>query len=574
MCLQAFRLIQPPSCPRCHTESISPAVMLSSRRLPHLLEQAQTLQKQLDPFFNLPTDAHVSLYTDHRSDRSIFPSQTTHILRGHDDEVWVMAFSHDGRYLATGSKDKTVIIWSVSTDRCEKVKTLGPHSAEVTSIAWSPDDSTVLSTSDTDVYLWKWSQPGNHNILHGSHKYAIYAAAWLPTGEGFVTGGTDGQIKFWDRMGNMTHSWQTSPFRILALAITPDGSHLVAVSWRPGNSHLHHTSSASDRLGLGSSSGVDRSSLSTTSSSHRSFSTSESPSPVSTSGHYAEAPTHRSRRFDDEDDEDEGQSLHGLGDARSKIHFYDLQKKQELAPAYMVQEMNSVCVSDDSRYALINQRPNESQLWDIQQRCLVSSYTGHRITRDMIRCCFGGSEESFVASGSEDSCIYIYHRTTGKLLDRLVGHGPGSVNTVCWHPKMPSMLASCGDDRTVRIWQPSMPKTRRKSVLDKSDEREASMMAASSGEWSSGVNNGMLSAPRRNGLLDEAEDEGSGVMPFPWSMSPARASSPVVEGEGEGEGDGVEAAGDGVDPTTSEVAARFAESLAEGGDPSSSMALG
>lgn len=181
--------------------SVSPSVMLPSRRLPQLLEQAQTLQKQLDPFFNLPLESHVSLYTDHRSDRSIFPTQTTHILRGHDDEVWVMAFSNDGRYLATGGKDKMVIIWSVSPEHCEKVKQLGPHSAAISCVSWSPDNKTLLAGSDTDIYQWEWES--EESEIHREHKYQIFAVAWLHGGQGFVSGGMDGKVIFWVSRANL-----------------------------------------------------------------------------------------------------------------------------------------------------------------------------------------------------------------------------------------------------------------------------------------------------------------------------------------------------------------------------------
>lgn len=61
----------------------------------------------------------------------------------------------------------------------------------------------------------------------------------------------------------------------------------------------------------------------------------------------------------------------------------------------------SVCISADSRYALINARPNESQLWDIGAQTLVGRYSGHKAQDLVIKSCFGGVEKSFVISGSE-----------------------------------------------------------------------------------------------------------------------------------------------------------------------------
>lgn len=45
-----------------------------------------------------------------------YPSPVWQILDAHNDEVWFVQFSHDGKYLATASKDQTAIIWEVISD--------------------------------------------------------------------------------------------------------------------------------------------------------------------------------------------------------------------------------------------------------------------------------------------------------------------------------------------------------------------------------------------------------------------------------------------------------------------------
>ncbi len=116
--------------------------------------------------------------------------------------------------------------------------------------------------------------------------------------------------------------------------------------------------------------------------------------------------------------------------------------------------MVSLAVSRDSQYALINLRPNELQMWDIGRQCLVRRFNGHKLSQHVIGCGFGGIDENFVISGSEDAKIYIWHRASGRLIETLTGHMTGSVNAVAWHPKDALTIASCGDDQTVRIWRP------------------------------------------------------------------------------------------------------------------------
>lgn len=89
--------------------------MLPQRRLERLLEQAQSLQRLM--CMHHIVDRPTSLYVDHSCDRSLFPNVNRTVLRLHKDEIWALAFSHDGRYLASGSKDRTVIVWDVSDVR-------------------------------------------------------------------------------------------------------------------------------------------------------------------------------------------------------------------------------------------------------------------------------------------------------------------------------------------------------------------------------------------------------------------------------------------------------------------------
>ncbi|KAK8673623.1 hypothetical protein V6N13_111946 [Hibiscus sabdariffa] len=116
------------------------------------------------------------------------------------------------------------------------------------------------------------------------------------------------------------------------------------------------------------------------------------------------------------------------------------------------QTITSFSLSRDNRFLLANLLNQEIHLWNIEgDPKLVSEYRGHKRTRFIIRSCFGGLEQAFIASGSEDSLVYIWHRDTGELIESLPGHS-GAVNCVSWNPANPHMLASASDDRTIRIW--------------------------------------------------------------------------------------------------------------------------
>lgn len=87
------------------------------RRLEVLLEQAKAEQRRHCPFH--AHDVHISLLKDCKCDPGQFPSYTTRILKEHTDEIWRLEFSHDGRWLATAGRDKTVMIWNVTVRKSE-----------------------------------------------------------------------------------------------------------------------------------------------------------------------------------------------------------------------------------------------------------------------------------------------------------------------------------------------------------------------------------------------------------------------------------------------------------------------
>ncbi|KAM3301345.1 WD repeat-containing protein 26 [Capsicum chacoense] len=116
------------------------------------------------------------------------------------------------------------------------------------------------------------------------------------------------------------------------------------------------------------------------------------------------------------------------------------------------QSITSFVLSMDKKYVLVSLLNQEIHLWNIEGTVkLVAKYKGHKRSRFVVRSCLGGLDQAFIASGSEDSQVYIWHRGSGELVGILAGHS-GTVNCVSWNPGNPHMLASASDDHTIRIW--------------------------------------------------------------------------------------------------------------------------
>ncbi|TSQ69486.1 WD repeat-containing protein 26 [Bagarius yarrelli] len=141
-------------------------------------------------------------------------------------------------------------------------------------------------------------------------------------------------------------------------------------------------------------------------------------------------------------------------DTHQRIRGYNFE---DLTDRNIVQEdhpIMSFTVSKNGRLALLNVATQGVHLWDLHDRVLVRKYQGVTQGFYTIHSCFGGHNEDFIASGSEDHKLYIWHKRSELPIAELTGH-TRTVNCVSWNPVLPGLMASASDDGTVRIWGPA-----------------------------------------------------------------------------------------------------------------------
>src|SRR5436853_6539433 len=90
------------------------------------------------------------------ADEPATPPGVVATLKGHTEIVYAVAFSPDGKYVVTGSFDKTLKLWETATGK--EIKTFGGatgHQNLVLSVAWSPNGRILASgSSDNTAKLW------------------------------------------------------------------------------------------------------------------------------------------------------------------------------------------------------------------------------------------------------------------------------------------------------------------------------------------------------------------------------------------------------------------------------------
>ena len=172
-------------------------------------------------------------YKQHRGTIYLWHVQTRKrkIIYEGPDYISSVAYSPDGRTIATGSWNGKIQVWHTVTG--EELKTISTgHKGAVESLAYSPDGKTIASAGgyrDAIVQLWD-ALTGEHKARLRGHTKTVSSVAYSPGGKMLATGSTDGTIRLWDAITREHKTTFTAHTDIVSVVYSPDGKTIATRS--------------------------------------------------------------------------------------------------------------------------------------------------------------------------------------------------------------------------------------------------------------------------------------------------------------------------------------------------------
>jgi WD40 repeat protein len=284
--------------------------------------------------------------------------------RGHAGWVHGITFSHDGKMLGSASSDLTVKLWDTFDGSC--LKTFTGHHQRVRSIAFSPDSKLIASgSSDATIRLWDTDSGECLKILSGHQSY-VWAVAFSPDGSTIASGSEDKSIRLWDR--DTGQCWQTLAEHHLwvrSIAWSPDGKLIAS----------------------------------------------------------------------------------GSGDRSLKIWDISTGKCLSTLTGH-TQRLRSIAWSPDGKLIASGSGDRSVRLWSVADGQCLKTLHGHNSLLTSVAFSPDGTN---LATGGEDRSVRLWEVSTGSCIDIWQGYGSW-IQSVAFSPDGRT-LASGSEDKTIRIWQ-------------------------------------------------------------------------------------------------------------------------
>ena len=376
-------------------------------------------------------------------------------LSGHSDAVSSVAWSPDGKQLATASADKTVKVWAVATG--QQLLTLGDHSDGVLSVAWSPDGRRLAAGgNDHTAKVWD-AETGKELLTLRGHSSSVLSVAWSPDGKRLATASTDSTAKVWDVVtGQELVTLLGHRFAVVSVAWSPDNK-LLATASEDGTAKLWDAAPDHELLTLRGQSGSVLSVVWSPDSKRLATASWEGTAEIwdaKTGQQVLNLRAHNPNALTVAWSPDGRRLATGGNDYTAKVWDAETGKEVLTLRGHLSSVLSVVWSPDSTRLATASE-DSTAKVWDGGTGKELLTLRGHTYHVSSVAWSPDGKR---LATASQDKTAKVWDAGTGKELLTLRGHSE-YVFSVAWSPDG-KRLATASGDKTAKLWDAGTGKER------------------------------------------------------------------------------------------------------------------